>query len=276
MKVSVLISVYNTERYICECLNSVLNQTFEDFEILIVDDGSTDHTVKIIKCFSDPRIRLIEKNHDFIESLNVGLRECQGEYIARMDADDTMEPSRLQKQVEVMDRLSDVVVCGSWMRCFGLQNSEVKNFEGFLIEPLVYLLLGNIVANPSTMLRKSFLQKHNIQYKNYLYAEDYYFWVDIAKRKGQFWIIPECLTYYRCSYTQVSYVYMKEQNLISEDIKSQILLMLLDFENYSTDLYRRLYEDIQNLNELGLLSSEIIYKLFFDVFMHDYYKNHKI
>lgn len=276
MKVSVLISVYNTERYICECLYSILNQTFEDFEIVIVDDGSTDHTAKIIKCFSDPKIRLIEKNHDFIESLNVGLRECQGEYIARMDADDTMEPSRLQKQVEIMDRLSDVVVCGSWMQCFGLLTAEIKRFEGYLIEPLVYLLLGCLVSNPSTMLRKSFLKKHNIQYENYLYAEDYYFWVDIARRNGKFWIIPEYLTNYRCSITQVSHLYTKEQELISEDIRSQILLMLLESESYSKEIYKDLYMKTQNLNEIGLLSSEVIYKLFFDIFMHDYCDNNKV
>lgn len=276
MKVSILMSIYNREQYISECLCSILGQSMQDFEIVIVDDGSTDHTAKIIKCFSDPRIRLIEKDHNFIESLNVGLKECQGEYIARMDGDDIMDPDRLKKQVEIMDYMTDISICGSWMRSFGIQNTEIKNYNGLIKEPLVQLLLGNIISNPSTIIRKSFLRSNNIEYKNYLWAEDYYFWVDCAKNNGRFWIIPEFLMNYRCSFTQVSYLHSEEQEDISDNIKSEILLILLNSPKYSKDIYKDLYQKTQILNEMGLLSSEIIYNIFYDIFTHDYYANNKI
>ena len=87
--------VYNASRYLRDCIDSILSQSFTDFELLIVDDGSTDDSVEIIRSYSDSRIRLIENKHDYIGSLNLLLQEARGKYIARMDADDVMLPNRL-------------------------------------------------------------------------------------------------------------------------------------------------------------------------------------
>ena len=89
--------VYNGEKYLKECIDSVLNQTFTDFEFIIIDDGSTDNTESIIKSYTDDRIIYIKKKHDGIsEALNLGIRRAIGLYIARMDADDIMYPNRLE------------------------------------------------------------------------------------------------------------------------------------------------------------------------------------
>ena len=95
VEISVCMPSYNASQYIGECIDSVLNQSFTDFKFVIVDDGSTDNTVQIIKEYADSRIRLIENDHDFIESLNTSIRLAEGKYIARMDSDDIMMPNRL-------------------------------------------------------------------------------------------------------------------------------------------------------------------------------------
>ena len=98
--ISVCLTVYNRAKYIGECIESILQQTFTDFELLIVDDGSTDETCDVILSYNDPRIRLIRGEHDYIGSCNRLYDEAKGKYIARMDSDDLMLPNRLRIQVE--------------------------------------------------------------------------------------------------------------------------------------------------------------------------------
>lgn len=102
-KVSVCIPMYNSELYLRESIDSVLSQTFDDFELLIIDDGSTDSSCQIVESYSDPRIRLLHNCHDFIDTSNMLIDNAHGEYIARMDSDDRMLPNRLRMQVEIMD-----------------------------------------------------------------------------------------------------------------------------------------------------------------------------
>lgn len=90
ISISICMPVYNASRYLRDCIDSILSQSFTDFELLIVDDGSTDDSVEIIRSYSDSRIRLIENKHDYIGSLNLLLQEARGKYIARMDADDVI------------------------------------------------------------------------------------------------------------------------------------------------------------------------------------------
>lgn len=94
--VSIVLPMYNAAEYIKECVDSILMQTYSDFELLIIDDGSTDDSVEILEKYDDQRIRLIKNEHNFIASLNLGLKESRGKYIARMDADDKMKPHRLE------------------------------------------------------------------------------------------------------------------------------------------------------------------------------------
>lgn len=118
-EITVLMPVRNGERYIKESIDSVLNQTLTDFEFLIIDDGSTDRTVEIIQGYTDKRIRLVRKEHQFIQNLNEGLELASGSYIARMDADDIMHTERLRIQLKRMKKNPDITVCGTYKQEYG-------------------------------------------------------------------------------------------------------------------------------------------------------------
>jgi glycosyltransferase involved in cell wall biosynthesis len=114
VKITVLIPAYNVEKYIAEAIRSVLEQTFTDFELLIIDDGSTDETVAEIHTFNDPRIRLIRANHEgFAAALNRGIEEAKGHYIARFDADDICYPERLRIQYDFMNAHPEYILTGT-------------------------------------------------------------------------------------------------------------------------------------------------------------------
>jgi glycosyltransferase involved in cell wall biosynthesis len=203
-KISVLMPVYNGERYLKQAIDSILSQTFRDFEFLIINDGSTDATVEIITSYTDTRIRLIhnDTNLGLIATLNRGLDLAYGEYIARMDCDDISLPKRLAKQVSFMDRNSDVGICGTWIQFIG--SNRIKKY------PLTHeaikcnLLFDSSMAHPSVMIRKGMLIKHNLYYEiNYQDAEDYKLWtrcVDVFKLAN----IPEVLVKYRLHVDQAS------------------------------------------------------------------------
>lgn len=138
-KITVLMPAYNAAKYIHSAIRSVLDQTFTDFELLIVDDGSTDDTVAIIKMFADDRIRLIQKKHSGIaDTLNCGLLEASGDYIARFDADDLCLPSRLEKQFDFLEGHPDHILVGGeaeymaengdllfYFNCIGYTHEEI-------------------------------------------------------------------------------------------------------------------------------------------------------
>ena len=111
--------MYNAALHLQECLDSILSQTFGDFELLIMDDGSTDESVAIVEACNDPRVRLIKNEHDYIASLNLLLAEAKGKYIARMDADDVMMPYRLEVQHGYMEKHPEVGVLGGGLLRFG-------------------------------------------------------------------------------------------------------------------------------------------------------------
>src|SRR4029079_12299348 len=115
-RVTVLMSVYNGERFIEATVRSVLGQTFSEFEFLIVNDGSTDRTRELVASYNDPRVRLVDNNGNIgqTRSLNRGLRMAAGELIARQDSDDVSEPERLRKQVNFMDSHPEVALLGTW------------------------------------------------------------------------------------------------------------------------------------------------------------------
>jgi len=113
--ISVLMSAYNAEKYISESIESILNQTFNDFEFIIINDGSTDNTEKIIKSYNDKRIKYIsQENIGVSKSLNRGLKIATGKYIAKLDADDVSYPERLEEQFKFMENNPTYVVCGCY------------------------------------------------------------------------------------------------------------------------------------------------------------------
>ena len=198
--------VYNGEKYIKDTIESVLNQTYKDFEFIIVDDGSTDNTLNIIKVFNDERIKIIEVNHGgIVNALNTGLDMATGEYIVRVDSDDISLPERFEKLLEYMENNRDVVVCGSWAKTINT-NGEVMG--GLKYPPIdhvdikKYLLLHNPFIHPSVIIRKDILNKSG-KYKKYKHNEDYELWSRVL-RYGQGHNIPEELILYRIHDGQIT------------------------------------------------------------------------
>jgi len=211
-KVSIIMPVYNAEEHVSQAIESILGQTFVDFELIIINDGSTDHSLDVIKAYHDPRIVLIcnETNIKLIPTLNKGLKVAKGKYIARMDADDISLPSRIARQVEFMDQHLNIGVCGTWVEIFG---DGAQNFWRFTDQPdavKCMLLFGCCIAHPSVMIRRTIVEAGLCYSSLYPHGEDYALWVHIAQ-KYEIANIPEILFKYRKSASQVSSKYAGEQ-----------------------------------------------------------------
>ena len=147
--------MYNAAPYIEDCLNSILQQTFGDFEVIIVDDGSNDGSAEIVENFSDNRIVLIKSEHDFIKSLNIALDNARGKYIARMDADDIMLPGRLKEEFEYLENHPKVAAVAGYRNLIGDMHEKGCDYGGTLDVTLENMLSGNTVVNSTSMIRRS-------------------------------------------------------------------------------------------------------------------------
>ena len=204
--VSVVMPVYNGETYLKECIDSVLAQTFTDFEFIIVDDGSTDNTENIIKSYTDDRIVYIKKRHDGIsEALNLGIRRAIGIYIARMDADDMMYPDRLEYQFNWMQGHPDVDIMGAGFE-WGNGKAVKEYFQpgpGEVIRE--YLDHHNCIGHPTVMMRKSSLLKLPFWYeKIFDGAEDQKLWITAVTHGLKIFNVPKVVNYYRQHDKQVT------------------------------------------------------------------------
>lgn len=205
--VSVVMPVYNTEQYLQESIGSILNQTFSDFELLVVNDGSTDGSRELIESLqkNNKRIRLINQNNQgIVAALNNGIRFSYGKYIARMDSDDISLESRLMEQVSFMDNNADVGVCGSWCKYFGIVNGPICKVQESDSRIKASLLFNTSMVHPSIIMRRDVIEKHDLLYRNgYEHAEDY----DLWRRFAQFSKlanIPKSLLYWRTHTAQVT------------------------------------------------------------------------
>lgn len=182
--VTVLLCTYNDEKYVAEAIQSILNQSYKNFEFLIVNDGSTDGTKDIILSFKDERIRYLEhsENKGLEDSKNWGLEEAKGKYIAYIDGDDISEPDRLQLQLNYMEEHPETGICSTRKILFGLENRVLEHGEHDF-EIRGYALFGTPMEHPSCMVRTEVLRKHHIKYrKDFYVAEDYPFMVDLLEK----------------------------------------------------------------------------------------------
>lgn len=265
MEITVLMPAYNAEKYIAEAIDSVLKQSFTNFEFIIVDDGSTDSTLSIIRSYSDKRIVLIENSHDYIASLNIGLKTAKGKYIARMDADDIMHIDRLRIQYSIMEEEPSITVCSSWARIFGekiAQKQLVNSFSGIIEQPLLVLLRENIIAHPTVMIRSQFLKNNNLSYESYAYAEDYKLWTEIAKLGGTFFIESQPLLLYRISENQVTALKNQEQIITSNKIRYEIINYFISFSPEKVKL-KRFLSEIQVLHNSNFMDVEDVSRFFY-------------
>lgn len=193
--------VYNGEKHLREAIESILNQTLDDFEFVIVNDCSKDSSAEIIKSYTDPRIKLLtnETNLGLAASLNVGLKTALGDYIVRMDADDVSLPHRLQTQVNFMDAHPGIGLVGSWVRFFGDLNYfwKPKPNSAYL---QCKLLFNTPLPHPSWIIRHSVIKLHNLYYSQTMRrAQDYEYLVRFSKYAGLS-CIQQVLLDYRFEY----------------------------------------------------------------------------
>ena len=183
-RVSVLMSVYNSEQFLKEAINSILEQTFEDFEFIVINDGSKDDSLKIIKSYDDKRIKLISRaNKGLTASLNEGLKIASGEYIARQDSDDISVPTRLEKEVEYLDNSPKTALVGSNYTVIDMDGTKLTTTNVFT-QP-ADLKLTQITCNQyghgSIMLRRNILKDVGGYDDSVGYVEDYDLWTRISQ-----------------------------------------------------------------------------------------------
>ncbi|MGY3211651.1 glycosyltransferase family 2 protein [Mucilaginibacter sp. HD30] len=254
--ISVLMPVYNVEAFVGQAIESILKQTFTQFELLIIDDCSTDRTVDMVEKFKDERIVLIKKpqNTGLVASLNIGLERACGEFIARMDGDDISNELRLEKQLAYMQQHSDVDICGSAYRSIG-SDREVY-FPATHDEIKFYMLDFCPMGHPSVFMRKSFITGHQLRYDaSFTGAEDYELWTRCVWL-GKMANLTDILLWYREHPHQVSKT-IKPLQVANSDICRVNMLRRL-WENASlTDLYTRefLFRDatLNNIEELNTI-----------------------
>lgn len=202
--VSVVMPVYNGSAFLKEAIASILEQTYTNYEFIIINDGSTDLSENIILSYSDSRIRYVkhEKNIHLVGTLNEGITLAKGKYIIRMDQDDISLPQRIEKQVLFMEQNSEIGICGSWFKTIG----AVEKYIEYPVEHdeiCVSFLFFNPFCHPSTIWRKSFILKNNIKFNsNYNYAEDYKFFWDCSLHM-KCANISEVLLFYRIHNSQM-------------------------------------------------------------------------
>lgn len=197
--ITVLMPVWNGEAYLREALDSVFRQRGPDFEVLVVDDGSTDRTPEILEACGDPRLR-VRRNESRLKlsgALNRGMDEARGKWIARMDADDRMCPGRLAVQAAFMEAHREIGICGGWVRTFGDGPSLIRKYPS---EPAVlkaFSLFYTPFGHPTVLFRKDWFDRENLRYDGSFYpTEDYELWARALTRfaGGN---LPQVLTEYR-------------------------------------------------------------------------------
>ncbi|TDL78991.1 glycosyltransferase family 2 protein [Peribacillus frigoritolerans] len=238
-RVTVLMPVYNGEKHLFEAIESILNQTYKEFELLIINDGSTDKSEDIIKKFKDSRIRYVVNDYNIglIKTLNKGLGLINSEYIARMDADDISLPTRLEKQIKFMDQNKDIAVSGTSILVFnnkGKVRKEIVSKEPIKIR--TQLLFYPALMHPTVLIRKKIIEQGNFEYDEaHKSVEDFGLWQKMSVNY-KLSNIPEILLKYRINESGIT-------QLAKKDIDKQDLMHIEVYKQTFNSLGMKLSED---------------------------------
>lgn len=249
--VTVFIAAYNAEKYIEQCLISLQKQTYENLEILVVDDGSTDNTYEIVNKFCENDSRIIiyknEQNSGLPYTRNKGLTLAKGEYFAILDADDIAIETRIEKQLAYMEEnLLDVVSTDYIINGYGIKRKiNVELLEVPMITKLMYYCP---ILNSSSMIRIEFLKANEITYdSDCKIAQDYKLWTEIALANGQFGHLREYLVEYRTGHENISkksYSNInKRKSILSKILVSYLNKLGIKFTEKQNEIYTKFFAD---------------------------------
>ncbi len=274
--VSVVMSVYNGGQYLHQAIESILNQTFKNFEFIIINDGSTDKSLEIIKGFAkkDRRIKAITReNKGLVASLNEGILIAKGQLIARQDADDASLPTRLEKQVNEFNKSPNLVLLGSSMK---VMDEESKTLHTH------YVLLGNTELKQELLVRSPFahgstMYKKEVAIKAGLYsqqcwpAEDYEFWLRLGSY-GDFANINQPLYIYRENSSGISVQNQHAQNQLKRQVqdiawqeRKQLIknekITLQNYSNKADGIFRirRIFSNLARIKIVSLKKLRLLY-----------------
>jgi len=269
--ISVVMPVYNGEKFLKEAIESILNQTYKDFEFLIVYDKSTDGTLSIIQEFQeqDARVVLINGDKEGISgALNKGIKEAKGKYIARMDADDISLPIRFEKQISHMQNLG-LDICGGHSL---LIDSDGK-INGIGIMPRSHDLCGLAMMfrvpfpHPGVMIRKGFLTDYSLEYgqSTYQAAEDFDMWVRMFSAGAKFGNVDDIVVQYRVLSDSLSIVNTAESR---RDVRGLVKMFRAEHQQYLSDVIKHIDINLLSEDEKSLVARYLINRLFtkFDIF----------
>jgi len=269
--ISVVMPVYNGEKFLKEAIESILNQTYKDFEFLIVYDESTDGTLSIIQEFQeqDARVVLINGDKEGISgALNKGIKEAKGKYVARMDADDISLPIRFEKQISHMQNLG-LDICGGHSL---LIDSDGK-INGIGIMPRSHDLCGLAMMfrvpfpHPGVMIRKGFLTDYSLEYgqSTYQAAEDFDMWVRMFSAGAKFGNVDDIVVQYRVLSDSLSIVNTAESR---RDVRGLVKMFRAEHQQYLSDVIKHIDINLLSEDEKSLVARYLINRLFtkFDIF----------
>lgn len=230
VRVSVIMPVYNEEKYLSYAIDSILAQTYSAWELIIVNDASTDRTEEIVKRYTDPRIRYFtyEGNKGNPYALNLGMRESKGEYILALAGDDVAYPNMLKSQVEYLDSHPECIHIQGAMDYID-KNGRVtkKKIESKYktdIEIRTYELFGNCVTGGASMFRRITIDKYGLHYDlEAIVSQDYLFWIDMLPY-GEFACIDEVVFQYRNDYGSSSHRIMDSNREWYDDFMRKIFM----------------------------------------------------
>lgn len=247
-KITVFMPVYNTEKYLNEAIESILNQTYKNFEFLIIDDGSTDESLNIIKSFKDDRIRVYANkvNKGLPYTRNLGLTLANGKYIAFMDSDDISELNRLEIEVRFLEKNKeyDIVSSKAYIGKKNINKIRNKNLDILNLK----FMVKNVIINSTAMLRMDFIKKYNIRYRKECFvAQDYSFWVDCAKYTNIV-VLSDYLLTYRIREDNITNISLNKKSAQRKDIIDRIRIRALNnngiyLSSEEYEIYNKVFSD---------------------------------
>ena len=225
--ITIVLPVYNGERYLREAIDSVLAQTYRDFELWVCNDGSTDSTVAIVDSYTDPRVHRIDNPHNMglVATLNRAFAMVESPYIARMDDDDIWHEKKLELQIALLESRPDIGVCGTSIHKFGdIDSVNIFPEESDALK--VGLLFYCMMSHPSVVYRRSMLQQTGLTYRaDYFPAEDYKMWVDVLQHSN-IYNLQEPLVEYRQHGGQICREKKAEQIALERRLREEQLRLV--------------------------------------------------